>query len=84
MQDLETEEAQFCKMFYWKKELEMLSRQLKNFGMKEVKAMVDDWNAFEAVDNFLMKEVTALVDAYTCDGDMAKKQSVSSFDWAER
>ena len=28
-------------MLYWKKELEMLSRLLKNFGMKEVEAVVD-------------------------------------------
>ena len=28
-------------MLYWKKELEMLSRLIKNYGRKEVKAVVD-------------------------------------------
>ena len=28
-------------MLYWEKELEMLSRLLKNFGMKDVEAVVD-------------------------------------------
>ena len=50
-------------MLYKKKELEKLSRLLKTFGIKEVKAVVD---------------------VYPCECDMAKKQTVSSFNWAER
>ena len=32
--------SQFLPMLYWKKELEMLSRLLKRFGMKDVKVVV--------------------------------------------
>ena len=33
---------------------------------------------------FGMKKVKAVVDAYSCDGDMAKSQTISSFNMAER
>ena len=41
-------------------------------------------NAFETVENFEMKKVKAVVDSYSCEGDMAKNHTVSSFNWAER
>ena len=41
IQDLETTDSDFCQCSIGKKELEMLSRLLKTFGMKKVKAVAD-------------------------------------------
>ena len=43
-------------MLYWKKEIEVLSRLLKTFGMKEVKAMVDVYPC----DGDMAKNLTAI------------------------
>ena len=48
--------SQFLPMLYWKKEIEVLSRLLKTFGMKEVKAMVDVYPC----DGDMAKNLTAI------------------------
>ena len=53
LQDLETAEAIFANALL-EKELEMLSRLLKSFGMKDVKAVVDAYPC----DGYMAKKRT--------------------------